>query len=53
MAEKQKEISITLKNIPEEVHNKLIQLKTEVMNRTKRSVVSYEEIIFKLIRNAK
>lgn len=48
-----KQKNITLKNIPDEVYEKLIQLKTEIMTRTKRSVVSYEEIIFKLIRNAK
>lgn len=45
--------SLTLKEIPKDVFEKLILLKTEVMNRTKRGVVSYEEIIFKLIRNAK
>jgi predicted CopG family antitoxin len=48
-----KKKNITLKNIPDEVYEKLIQLKTDVMTRTKRGQVSYEEVIFKLIRNAK
>jgi len=48
-----KQKNITLKNIPDEIYDKLINLKTELMIRTKRGVVSYEEIIFKLIKNAK
>lgn len=45
--------SLTLKLIPKDVHDILIDKKTEIMQKTKRGVVSYEEIIFKLIRNAK
>ena len=56
MANPQEEIalkSLTLKNIPKDVHEILIDKKTEVMKKTGRGVVSYEEVIFKLIRNAK
>lgn len=43
--------SILLNDIPDDVNQKLIEIKIHLMQKTKRSKVSMKEVIFKAIRN--
>lgn len=51
MAEKPKQI--LLRKVPDDIIQAMIEVKNKIMSKTKRTSVSDEEAIYKLIRNAK
>lgn len=51
MAAKTKKI--LLRSVPEDIVTKIIETKNAIMEKTKRTSVSDEEAIYKLIRNNK
>ena len=45
--------AILLNNIPDDVFEKIIELKTYLMKKNKRAHIGMKEVVFKAIRSAK